>query len=166
MGIFIKKQQNNYIPAPAVSHTAVCVYVLYLALKTTVWQGKEKTLPKVAFVFQIGKKTDDGKPFTVWVRFTASFHKKSKLTEALKIWLGKELSDQEKDNLDLETLVGKPALISVIHANKNGSVFANISSIIPLPDGLVPPAIGDYVRIKDRDKDSKNDESESAVLAE
>lgn len=141
MGIHVPKKSRVFVPAPAGTHAAVCVKVIDLGEVTTEFNGEQKTQPKIAWVFQIDKKAPSGKPFNVWIRFTFSSHKQGNLAGALKNWFGRAFTESEIDELDFESLVGKSALISVIHVNQRGKVFANITSIIPLPDGMTAPTL-------------------------
>jgi hypothetical protein len=139
MGIFIPKNNSNYLPAPAGSHPAVCIKVVDQGEVLTNYQGKEKKQRKIAFVFAIDKKTAEGHQYHVWVRFTLSLHKRARLTAAMQNWLGREIPDKEKPGFNFEELIGRPALITVIHVTQNERVYANITSIIPLPEGMKAP---------------------------
>jgi hypothetical protein len=75
------------------------------------------------------------------LRFTNSLHKNARLLATVQNWLGRTIAETEKQAFDFETLIGRPALISVIHTTQNGRTYANISSIIPLPDGMTAPQV-------------------------
>jgi hypothetical protein len=170
MAIHVPKRNRTFIPAPAGTHAAVCVKVVDLGEVTTEFNGEQKTQPKIAWVFQIDKRAPSGKPFNVWIRFTFSSHKKGNLAGALKNWFGRAFTESEIDELDFASLVGKPALISVIHVNQRGKTFANISSIIPLPEGmkaptLIVPQIDDAKPSDEASKPKASDPNQAASVA-
>jgi hypothetical protein len=57
---------------------------------------------------------------------------------------------------DLENLIGATCALNVIHAEDKqepGKWWANIGSIMALPEGMKPMDPGSFVRFKDREKD-------------
>lgn len=151
MPIIAKAGGGNFTPAPAGSHAAVCVDVVDLGMLKVTWGGKEKTQHKIRLVWQIEEDREDGKPFQVNRRYTLSLHEKAGLRKDLESWRGKPFSEQELDGFDVEVLIGVPCLLSVIHAKGNdGSIFANVASIMKLPKGIAAPTPRDYVRVCDR----------------
>lgn len=84
-----------------------------------------------------------GKPFVIKQDFTLSHHKKANLRIALEGWYGKRFDTKELDRaggFDLEKVIGRPALINVVHS-EDGK-YANIATINPLPKGMeCPPQI-------------------------
>lgn len=110
---------------------------------------------KEYFVFeseQVNPKT--GKPFLIIASFTNSLDSKSNLRKFLVSWRGKQFTSEELKGFDCEKVVGAPAFIHVLQNHKDdGSVYANIESIMPMPNGMdrIKPS-GSYVRFKDRDK--------------
>lgn len=112
--------------------------------------GKEKMTHKINIVWQIDETRDDGKPFTVRKRYTLSLHEKAALRKDLESWRGRAFTEQELQGFDLENLLKVPALLNIIHNQKDGSTFANVASIMRLPKTMQAPEITDYVRVCDR----------------
>jgi hypothetical protein len=54
---------------------------------------------------------------------------------------------------DIERLIGAPAYLNVVHAEKDGNTFANVETVMPLPKSIPAPVVLDYVRMKDRPAD-------------
>ena len=151
MPIIAKASNSNFTPAPAGSHAAVCVDVVDLGVLTVEWGGKAKKQHKVRVVWQIDEDREDGTPFQVHRRYTLSLHEKAGLRKDLESWRGRAFSEQELDGFDVEVLIGVPCLLSVIHSKGNdGSVFANVASIMKLPKGMSAPTPRDYVRVCER----------------
>ena len=56
----------------------------------------------------------------------------------------------EQDEFDTESLIGRPARVSVVHSDYNGQTYANIGLIRPDKSGDPLKPSGKYVRQKDR----------------
>jgi hypothetical protein len=107
----------------------------------------------VKYVFQIEDDMENGKPFVVSRRFTVSLHKKAALRAAIESWRGRVLTETEiRDGFDLESLIGSACLLNVVHVARDGTTFANVSSIMRLPRGMKALRARDYVRVKDREE--------------
>lgn len=155
--MIVAKQQSNFTPHPEGQFAAVCCDVVDLGLKKSEWGGKTTMKHKVRVVFQSTEiiRTDDGREFpaTVSQMFTLSLSEKGNLRPFLESWIGKKLSKESLNNgVDLEQLIGFPALVTVAHS-EDGQ-YANVMSISPLPAAMkqMAPRISDkYVRVKDRE---------------
>jgi len=146
----IAKAGATFAPAPEGSHPAVCVDVVDLGTLEVNYGGKSKKQHKIRVVWQIDENQEDGKPFIVQQRFTLSLHEKAGLRKVLESWRGKQFTDDELQGFDVETVIGKPCLVNVVHAKKDGSMYANVTSVMRLPKGLAILTPRDYVRVCDR----------------
>jgi len=114
---------GTYTPAPEGSHDAVFCDVVDLGMVDGTY-GKKHL---VQVVWQLAVKMEDGRPFTVSRRYGLSLHEKAALYKDLKSY-GKKAPPA---NLDLETLIGKPCTVLVVHAERDGSTFANVQALLP-----------------------------------
>jgi hypothetical protein len=64
--------------------------------------------------------------------YTLSIHEKSNLGKDLVSWRGQQFTDAEKQGFDIFTILGANCLLQVVHQQKNGKTFANISTIAKL----------------------------------
>jgi hypothetical protein len=74
-------------------------------------------------------------------RYTLSHNAKANLRIDLESWYGQAFDEKRLDEVggfDLEKLIGRPALLNVVHS-ADGK-FANVASVNPLPVGMTPPA--------------------------
>ncbi len=143
----IKTNSGNFQPCPEYTGSAVCVDVTPLKTVQTKFGPKEK----FRFVFEIGDTKDDGTPWCVWsAPFTPSYHENSALRPFLKKWMGREMTDDEAKDFDLESLLGRAAHITVIHEHSDGEVYANIALIQPDKSAQPLQPSGKFVRMKDR----------------
>lgn len=84
-------------------------------------------------------RRDDGSAHVVSKRFTASLHAKAALRGFLEAWRGRPFTADELRGFDLKTLLGVPCLLGVVHNDKDGRTYANISSVMRLPKGMQAP---------------------------
>jgi hypothetical protein len=146
----IAKGGGNFTPAPAGTHVAVCVDVIDHGDVEVTYQGKTQWKHMITIVWQIDENLPDGKPFLVRRRYTCSLHEKAILRRDLESWRGRAFTDQELQGFDLETVLSAVCLLNVIHEVRNGSTYANVASVMPLPKGMTPPVPRGYVRVIDR----------------
>jgi hypothetical protein len=146
----IAKAGAAFTPAPAGTHAAVCVDVIDLGMIEVTYQGKTQRKHKIVIAWQIDEDRDDGKPFLVRRRYTCSLHEKATLRRDLESWRGRAFSDQELQAFDIENLLSVGCLINVIHESRNGSTYANVASVMRLPEGMTAPTPRDYTRVIDR----------------
>jgi len=85
------------------------------------------------------------KPRVIGRQYTLSYYKESRLKALVQALIGRALTDEEqnKTGYPLDTLAGKPCLISVIHKDttKDGEsvTYANMDSVVAAPKGLTVP---------------------------
>lgn len=141
---------GDYTPAPAGMHSAVCADVVDHGMV----EGTYGVKHKVSLVFLIDETMEDGKPFSVHRRYTASLNEKATLYRDLVSWRGKAFTAAELAAFDLENLICVPCMVNVVQEERDGKTYANVASISPLPKGMQPMKVpGDYVRKKDRPDD-------------
>jgi hypothetical protein len=161
MAIIAKASGGNYIPAPEGTWSAVCVDVVDLGVLEVAFGGKKKKQHKIRIVWQIEEVSADNKPYTAQRRYTNSLHEKASLRRDLESWRGKKFTDQELQGFDVETVLGVPCILNVIHEVKEGTPYANVASIMRLPKGIPALKARDYIRVIDR-KPEMEDEDQSA----
>jgi hypothetical protein len=130
----------EFIPAPTGTYPAVLAAVKDLGDIPNPFKEGE-TQHKVLLSWQIDKRLPDERPFLVSRLFTLSLHSQAALRQMLDAWIG-PLAREQLRGFDLESLIGKPALVSVNHnVKKDGAVFANAGAVLPLPKGMTAPQI-------------------------
>jgi hypothetical protein len=151
MPIVAKSSGASFTPAPEGAHAAVCVDVVDLGVVETTWNKQTKKKHMVRIYWQIDEDRDDGKPFLVQRRYTLSLHEKAGLRKDLESWRGRAFTETELDGFDVETVIGVPCLLNLVHTKKDGTIYANIVSIMKLPKSMQAPAMRDYIRVIDRE---------------
>lgn len=141
---------GDFSPPPAGVFPAICYRLIDLGTQQTQYQGQTKHQRKVMLSWEItdtDERMEDGKPWTISQRYTWSMSEKATLRKTLESWRGKpfEEADFGEGGFDARNLVGAPCMLSIIHADKEGKTYANISSVTKLPKGL---AAGELVNPK------------------
>jgi hypothetical protein len=149
--MIVKKPDERFPTAPEGTFSAVCVDEIDLGKQTSTWNGKERERHVVRLVWQIDETDSDGKRYLIKQDYTASLDEKAKLRLHLVSWRGRDFTFDEEVAFDLETVVGAPCMISIVHnKGSQGGTFANLGAVMKLPRGMPPLVMDGYVRVKDR----------------
>ncbi len=109
---------------------ALCSRVIDMGTQTSAF-GKKR---KVMLGWEISQLMDDGRPFLVIQSYTASIHPKSSLGKLLEGWRGKAFTDEERNGFNLENILGKSCLLSLVQEGE----YVNVASVSPLVKGMQP----------------------------
>ena len=154
MGITVSTKQTggNFTPCPEYTGRAVCVDITPLKAYETEYGVKQKF--KIAFELDLLDKTRN--PVQPWVvmtaPMTASLHEKAGLTKFLKDWHGRALTAEETTSLDLDSLIGRPATVVIVHEQSQDGTktFSNIKLIMAHKSGEPLKPSGLWIRMEDR----------------
>lgn len=176
MNVSLRTPQSNegsFDPAPAGWQVARCFAVIDLGTHFDPKWDKETHLVRIGFELPKTKR-NDGKPFAIYKRYTLSHHEKSRLRIDLEAWYGKKFNTgalNKAGGFDLVKLIDRTAFLNITHDEQdNGTVFANISAIGPLPEGTeCPPMVNDEVifSLSDFDQevfDSLTDKTKQLIM--
>lgn len=154
MGITVstKPSGGTFTPCPEYTGRAVCVDITPLKAYETEYGTKQKF--KIAFELDlIDQSRNPVQPWVVMTApMTASLHEKAGLTKFLKDWHGRALTPEETVSLNLDSLIGKPATVVIVHEqSRDGTkTFSNIKLIMPHKSGEALKPSGLWVRLEDR----------------
>lgn len=156
-------EKKEYPIAPAGTHVATIYKIMNLGSRLQEFQGVQKDYPDtlinitVELNNELNKftvKNEDGTeeekelPFVLSREFTLSMHEKSNLRPFVEGVIGVQLKDEEASAFDIEDLLGKSFLVTVVHnvSKANGKTYANIATAAPLMKGMeAPTPINDQV---------------------
>ena len=166
MGITVSTKQTggNFTPCPEYTGRAVCVDITPLKSYETEYGTKQKF--KIAFELDLLDKTRN--PVQPWVvmtaPMTASLHEKAGLTKFLKDWHGRALTAEETTSLDLDSLIGRPATVVIVHEQSQDGTktFSNIKLIMAHKSGEPLKPSGLWIRMEDRPP--KDDDKVTTVV--
>jgi hypothetical protein len=147
-----KPSGGTFTPCPEYTGRAVCVDITPLKAYETEYGTKQKF--KIAFELDlIDQSRNPVQPWVVMTApMTASLHEKAGLTKFLKDWHGRALTPEETVSLNLDSLIGKPATVVIVHEqSRDGTkTFSNIKLIMPHKSGEALKPSGLWVRLEDR----------------
>jgi hypothetical protein len=146
----IVRAEKDYPVHPPGLFQAVCVDVVDLGLIEVTYNNKTRKQCKLRLVWQSEEHREDGKPFLLSRRYTASLNEMARLRKDLESWRGRPFTSEELTGFDMENLIGVNALINVLHAAREGKTFANVASVAPLKKGMPRMTVVDYIRERDR----------------
>lgn len=146
---------GDFTPVPEGVHLAVCKHEgLCLVTSPQFSKHPDGKLLKQRYIFQIEENVP-GKDFRFEVRATFGpvMGKKSKQRAFIESWLGRSLDDKAASEFDSKFMLNRACQINVIHVESGGKMYANISTIMPLPKGIpTPPFTVEYYS-KDGERD-------------
>jgi len=135
--------ESNFLPVPAGTHLGICYRVIDLGTQSTTFKGEQKQAHKVLISWEIPEeRMEDGRPFMISQSYTWSMHEKSNLRKSLEAWRGTAFTERDfgPGGFDIKNVLGKACTLSIVHTVKDGSTYANVSSIGKVMKGItVPP---------------------------
>jgi hypothetical protein len=143
----ISEQKDFAILEPG-SHAAVCTQIIGLGMQEREWQGVITEKPIVKLKFEVpaervtwtDKEGVEGEgPMVIWSTYNATLHENSKLRAHLVSWRGKQFSEQEIISFELNNVLDKPCMISVIHTANEGRTYTNVDNVSRLMKGIEAP---------------------------
>lgn len=146
MPFIINKPTNQFStePHPEGITQAVCVDVHDLGMQKTKYGEKHKCNIR----FETPARDSKGAP--IWPRtwpYSVSLSEKSNLRKDLEKWRGRAFSPQELASFDLESLIGAPAMLNIVHNTADdGTVYSNINGIFKDTSAMKYQPSGLYVR--------------------
>lgn len=161
---------SNFVPAPEGTTQGVLCDIVDMGMQPDAF-NEGKMVHKTRLVFQLEDRTEAGVPFTVSTfPITASINNKATLYKYIKTLLGRDLSKEDFDDdgeIDLDSLlIGKNAMVTIAHKEKNDKTYANIDSIGPIPKSIKNRLeVENYTRDQDRVKDDSTSEVAEAATA-
>jgi hypothetical protein len=144
MSTTAKDTGKNIIPPPAGTHRARCFAVIDLGTQQTTWNNRVIWQEKILLGWELSDEfyeTEEGlkKPHIVWQRYTNSLANNANLRADLESWRGIGFRPEELKGFKVEKVLGKACLLTLIHKEKDGKTYANITAITPLPKGTPAP---------------------------
>lgn len=136
-----KNEGGDFTPPPAGTHLAICYRVIDLGTQRVEYQGDVKLQRKVNISWELPEEAmEDGRLFTVHKRYTLSSHEKATLRIDLEAWRGKafteaELDPENPEGFDIRNVLGKGCILTVVHKETNGKVYANVSGVSKMMKG-------------------------------
>ena len=147
MTLIARRPAKTYAQAPEGLFAAVCCDVQNLGLIAGAYGAKHK----VRLVWQLDATSDDGRRYEVARVYTLSLHERATLRKDLESWRGRAFTEKELDGFDLEKLLTVNAQVQVVQKlGDDGTIYANVATVIPPSKGTAKLQPLDFVRLQDR----------------
>ena len=155
-----EKRNSTFTPHPETDGPIKAVLVDVTELKKRMTQYGEKDEFRLVFETEC-EDTENDRRFCIWSRgYTPSLNEKAALRKDLKKMMGRELTQAELDEFDLEGLIGHGVKLIIQHEHKDDKTYANISFMSPDKDKALKPS-GKYIRQRDRETDAPAAQTEA-----
>lgn len=130
---------------PSGLQVARCYSMIEIGTVSETWEGQSKNSKKVRLTFELPNelrvfKPENGEqPMSISKTFTLSMHEKAGLRKFLEQWRGKAFSEDEAKRFDVSKLLGAPCTLTIVHTEKDGKAYSNISSVAPVMKSMICP---------------------------
>jgi hypothetical protein len=149
------KETGNFVQAPVGQYQAVCTELLDWGESEKIYKNKDtgKDEPRlvweVQYVFQLNQvDPETGKRYEVRSKKlnARTLGGESGLRKFLLAFRGHDLTEAElkPPGIDIEAVIGRNAIISVVHNQSGDKTYANIGSIMPIMQGMPEITALDY----------------------
>lgn len=132
--------ESDFTPIQPGTYVGRCYIVCNLGLQAAgPWPAKNKhfisfEIPTERVTWTDKEGVEQEGPAVIGGRYTSSLSPKANLRMLLETWRGQVFSAEQLAEFDLFSLIGVPAMISVVHS-EDGK-YANISGLMKLPPTL------------------------------
>jgi hypothetical protein len=155
-----EKRNSNFTPHPETEGPIKAVLVDVTELKKRMTAFGEKDEFRLVFETECEDEENDRR-YCIWSRgYTPSLNEKAALRKDLKKMMGRDLTQLELDEFDMESLIGHGVKLIIQHEHKDDKTYANISFIAPDKDKALKPS-GKYIRVRDREVDGGSSQTEA-----
>jgi hypothetical protein len=141
MGRYASDTGGSFTPAPTGTHVARCVKLIDLGTQHSEYKGEPTRRNQVLITWELPQEPIeiDGKemPQTTSKFYTNSLGEKANLRRDLESWRGKAFTEAELDRFDLEAVLGKPCLLTIVSGENGKTKVAGVSG---LAKGMECPA--------------------------
>lgn len=137
------KGGGDFKKLPQGTHIAVCNMVVDLGIQDGFYGPKHQVYLRFETPHERVQYEKDGKeidaPMSIGCTYTLSLSEKANLRKDLENWRGRPFTKEELAGFDIAKIVGQPCQVTVMHNEKNGKTYANITGITALPKGMDKP---------------------------
>lgn len=131
---------GDFQQAPEGSHIGRCIRLIDIGTHHGEYQGAPTIRNQVIVQWEIPGETiaidGEDKPLVVSKFYTNSLSEKANLRKDLETWRARAFSVAELLKFDLMTILGAPAMLSVVHNEKGKAV---VQGVMKLPKGVTCP---------------------------
>lgn len=124
---------GSFTPAPVGTHVARCFRIIDLGTQHGEYQGKPTRRNQILVSWELPDELieieGEQRPATTSKFYTNSLGDKANLRRDLESWRGKALTDDEIRRFDLENILGKPCMLTVVGGENGKTKVATVSGL-------------------------------------
>lgn len=152
---------GDFSPMPSGNHVAICNMVVDLgrqrinsptfgeSVKHQVYLRWETPHEQLTWTDRDGQEKTG--PRVIGKVYTLSLHENATLRQHLENWRGRAFTEEERKGFDVAKLLGVPCMLNVIHEERNGKTYANVTGIGAFPKGMEKPSTEIGLMVYDAD---------------
>jgi hypothetical protein len=133
---------TDFKQAPAGTHIARCYSIVDIGTQHGEYLGEPTAREQIIIRWELPFETEefDGqqKPLIVSKFYTNSLSEKANLRKDLENWRSRAFTEAELAKFDLESILGKPCTVSVVHNDKGK---AKVTGVGAVPKGTTCPPL-------------------------
>lgn len=170
MSLKLKRKKRTTVPPLAGgTYLGICIGIIDIGEQYN--QNFKNYADKLMLLFEISGETVnvDGEDKPRWLsrEYTASLNEKAALYKHLVAWRSRDFTESELDTdgdgFDIESMLGKPCMLTVIAKDGDNGTYNRIENIAALPKGVPAPTTEQELLAYDIDE---RDEAVFAKLPE
>lgn len=142
MAIDFKGTEKPRELVPAGAHIAILYSAVELGTMEVEFNGEKKKQRKIRLTWELPEEMRDfdgvQKPMVIGKTYTISLFEQAKLRPIVVGMLG-SLTEEEEENFNIKSLLGKPCMLQVTHEDFNGKKYASVVSATQLPKSVPAP---------------------------
>lgn len=134
--------RSHVEPLEAGTYPARCVQLIDLGIQYNPLSDKNQRQVMLVWELPTETITIDGeeKPRTISDTYTLSLNEKAKLYSALVGWRGKAFTDEELKGFDLQSVLNKPCILTlIVKESKNGNMYNRVKGVSKTMKGMSVP---------------------------
>tara|TARA_R100000687_G_C6446519_1_gene163133 strand:+ start:1467 stop:2126 length:660 start_codon:yes stop_codon:yes gene_type:complete len=120
MTLKISADKPEFEVLSAGEYLAVCYKIIDAGTREETWKDNPPKKRKVIFVtWEIPSQTlDDGRPFSIGKKYTASLNENATLYKDLVTWRGRPFTNEDLQGFDVSRMIGAPAMLHIEHTDE------------------------------------------------
>lgn len=124
---------GSFTPAPVGTHVARCFRIIDLGTQHGEYKGKPTRRNQVLVSWELPDELieieGEERPATTSRFYTNSLGEKANLRKDLESWRGRSFTDDELRKFDLESILGKPCMLTVVGGDNGKTKVATVSGL-------------------------------------
>lgn len=140
MGRYSSDTGGTFQSAPVGTHVARCIKIVDIGTQHGEYKGEPTRRNQVIVTWELPDELisidNEMKPVIASRFYTNSLGEKANLRHDLESWRGRTFTKEELTRFDLESILGKPCLLTIVGGEGDKTKVANVSG---LPKNVVCP---------------------------